>query len=654
MKVFFALLLAIGTGHLTYAQVKTELPELQEARLKARLLEQQQLPVTVGDRAATYLADITYGRFHWTVDPAVRFISGVVMYAFIPKENLTAWELDLATTLEVDSIRWQGQYLTFDHGTDAVLRLTFPQTLPAGVPDSVEVFYRGVPEDTGFGSFVTTTHNGDTPVLWTLSEPYGARDWFPCHQDLDDKVDSCDIYVTAPEGNRAASNGTLQSEKTENGWTTAHWQTRYPTATYLLAIAVTNYAVYEEEVPSANGVTRVVNYVYPEKLAQSQSESSAIIEQMMLFDSLFGVYPFRDEKYGHAQFGWGGGMEHQTMTFIVNFNYELIAHELAHQWFGDMITCGSWEDIWLNEGFATYLAGLCYERYRPQWWRNYRQVRLNSVVSQPGGSILVNDTTNVYRIFSGRLSYAKGALVLHQLRWILGDGVFFDAIRNYANDPALAFGYARTADLRQHLEQTSGRDLSQYFADWYAGEGFPSYQLNWSQGAGNQVVMTLDQTTSMPSSVPFFALPVPVQLIAADGRDTLLVLDHTYSGQYFTADVDFPVDTVVIDPALWLITANNVTTQTSGIQQPDSNLGDWSVSPNPAHDHIVLALEPQKPLAVQASLVALDGRVLQSWNLEVQSGRNSIPLQIMPASAGIYQLVLRTPNGAAARKLVVD
>lgn len=655
MKKFLLPTLLFAPLSLLFAQTENE--QLPLAELTCKILHPglTLYPKGATDRAGgDDQADITYGRFRWTVDPAVRYITGQVLYRFNPLTPLDQWTLDLSNPITVDQVRWHGQNISFDRdGTDE-LTLYFPQTRPAGVPDSVEIFYRGVPPETGFGSFKTDRHNG-APILWTLSEPFGARDWFPCNQELNDKVDSCDIYITAPAGNHPASNGVLVSETTQNGQTTAHWRTRYPIAAYLLCMAVTDYEVFTDWAPHGSDSIQVVNYVFPENLAQAQNELAIIGPQMQLFDSLFGPYPFQREKYGHAQFKWGGGMEHQTMSFVVNFNFELLAHELAHQWFGDMVTCASWEDIWLHEGFATYMAGLCYEHLLPQYWLSYRQIRLDAVVSQPGGLLRVNDTTDLYRIFSGRLSYAKGALVLHQLRWILGDAAFFAGARAYLSDPALAYGYARTADLQRHLEQSSGRDLDDYFARWYAGEGFPSYTAVWSQDAAGEVTILLNQTTSMPASVAFFPLPVPVQLIGAAGEDTTIVLDNIYPGQQFVVNPGFGAVQMNIDPELWLISAGNTVTQVSDAGgTPASPLTEWSVSPNPASDRLELRLNARRSGRLKAALYTSDGKRLREWPVQISAGPNTVRLELPVLPGGVYQLALEGSGWREAKAVSVN
>ncbi|MBK8564305.1 MAG: hypothetical protein IPN76_13450 [Saprospiraceae bacterium] len=262
-------------------------------------------------------------------------------------------------------------------------------------------------------------------------------------------------------------------------------------------------------------------------MTTAQTGTANLVQVLQFYDSLFVTYPFHEEKYGHAQFGWGGGMEHQTMSYVSSFGWGLLTHELAHQWFGDMVTCGSWEDIWLNEGFATYLEGISRERFPSQvqtQWYDWKAGKISSIVSQPGGSVLVDDTTSVNRIFSSRLSYNKGSYLLHMLRWKLGGDAFFGGLRNYLNDRQ--YDYARTTSLQSHLEATSGQDLDEYFEDWFRGQGFPSYKVVWEQSSQGDVYIQLNQTTSMPSSVDFFEMPVPILLIGAD-NDTIVRLEHT-------------------------------------------------------------------------------------------------------------------------------
>jgi aminopeptidase N len=461
-----------------------------------------------------------------------------------------------------------------------VLHIDLPGIIPINTLDSITVYYQGMPPNTGFGSFNQSTHNG-VPIIWTLSEPFGAKDWWPCKQSLNDKIDSLDIIVTVPQANRVASNGLLLSETSSGSNKIYHWKTRYPIAAYLIAIGVTNYSAYSNYVPLPGGDSlQVLNYVYPETDSLARTQTPDIINVIKFYDSLTITYPFANEKYGHAQFGWGGGMEHQTMTFVVAFNHSLIAHECAHQWFGDHVTCGSWQDIWLNEGFATYFEGLTEQRFFPSVWLQWKSSAINDITSMPGGSVLCDDTTSVNRIFDGRLSYNKGAYLLRMLNWKLGDSLFFLSLKNYLNDPHLAGSYAHTTDLIAHLEATGNQNLTAFFNQWYYNQGFPSYHLLWGQ-TGNAVTLTVSQTQSDPS-VSFFEMPIPVRFVG-QSKDTTIVFNHTGSGQVFNFNVPFPIVSVQFDPEQWLISRGNTVT---GILEYPSINDQIIVYPNPANENL--------------------------------------------------------------------
>lgn len=504
--------------------------------------------------------DVKYHRMEWTVSPLVRYISGTVTTYFVPAgTGFNQMYFDLSNSLTVSSVTYHGTSCAFSQLSSQELLITLPLTLPVGVQDSVTVSYAGVPPNTGFGSYATqNVCSNAVPAMWTLSEPYGARDWWPCKQDLNDKIDHIDVYITTPAPYKGIANGLMLSQTTSGSNITYHWRHNYPIPAYLIAIAVSDYSVNETTLPLTTGNLFMANYLYPCSSSSATAINSTLQPVMQLFINLYGSYPFSAEKYGHAQFGWGGGMEHSTVSFMGGFSHSLIAHELAHQWFGDKVTCGSWADIWLNEGFATYSEGMTYENgLGTNTWANWKQSKINSVTSQSGGSVWVDDTSSVSRIFSSRLSYDKGALLLHALRWKLGDVPFFQGVNNYLSDPARAYGYGLTAHLKSHLEAVSGQDLTEFFADWYYGQGYPTYTIVWSQDGSQQVTVQLFQTPSH-ASVSFFNIPVPIRFNGPSGQNVTLVFDPTSNGQTFTEQLNFTVTSVEFDPQRWLCAKSNI------------------------------------------------------------------------------------------------
>ena len=547
--------------------------------------------------------DLRYHRLDLNLDPSVAFISGDVTSYFVAKEEMTEITFDLADNMIVSQVLQRGNSLSFSQNANDELVITLPEVQAADVLDSLTISYSGNPVSSGFGSFVQQTHNGD-PTIWTLSEPYGAKAWWPCKQDLIDKIDSVDVIITSPRFNPtneeyvAVSNGLELSQVINGNDKTTHFKHRYPIPAYLIAISVTNYQVYSHQVPNDGNPFDIVNYVYPESFAAAQSSTPVTVDIMNLFINLFEPYPFEDEKYGHAQFGFGGGMEHTTVSFMGNYGRNLIAHELAHQWFGNKITCGSWKDIWLNEGFATYLSGLVYENLDGNSvFRIWKQQRVSSITSQPGGAVYLSDTDtlNVSRIFSGRLSYNKGSMVLHMLRKTLGDAVFFQALQDYLTTPEHAYGYAKTEEFINIVETSSGQDLTEFFDDWLFNEGYPSYTVNWTQTQANEINIELSQIQSHPS-VSFFEAPVPLRLVGTLGQTQDVVLNHTSNGQLFIEPVTFNVEGVLFDPESDLISANNDVLSLNEFQ-----LEEFRIFPNPTSGIITL----EKPEFLEVETITI-------------------------------------------------
>lgn len=609
--------------------------------------------------------DLKYHRCEWRVDPSVRFISGTITSYFKALTDVNTLSFDMSQQLQVRNVRWRGQSLTATRNGDLV-EFMLPLSIPSGSLDSVSITYDGVPPTTGFGSFTTATHAG-VPILATLSEPYGARDWFPCKMDLIDKIDSLDVIVTVPNGNRVASNGLLVREWAVSDTTRAfHWQHRYPIANYLIAIAVTNYVSFTQKIPLRNGDTLdCLNYAYPESLNTWQRDAPFVVSTMRLFDSLFGAYPFKREKYGHAQWNWGGGMEHQTMSFMSDIGWGLTAHELAHQWFGDKVTCGSFQDIFLNEGFATYLTGLSYEFVNTAFWRNWRTTTQSSAL-QRSGSVFVPDTTSVNRIFSGALSYNKGAYILHQLRWELGDSAFFSAIRNYLNDEQLAYNFARVSHLKTHFERTSRRDLTKYFNDWYYGEGFPTFDVRLCpRSAPNRYALHLNQTTSHPS-VNFFELTLPLKIRMANGRDTLLrvaVVSRSVNPlQTYQIELPASPESITFDPELWVLAKSNVV----AIECPSNNAevladnnSDLTLFPNPTTGKLWINLKNiQKNDFLGNNFIKIEvyntsgQKILDNLGTKPNSDLFSHQIDTYQLSIGTYWLKISVGNKYFVQKFI--
>ena len=521
--------------------------------------------------------DVHYQEMHVEIDPAVNKIAGVITFYFTSRiDQLNRFVVDYQDELPILFIQRGNSTLTYSRSND-LITIDLGKSLLVGEQDTVTISYESD------GTLRQELHSG-IPVISTDLD-LGVL-WYPGKRDLTDKIDSVDLYVTTPPNQYVAGNGTLEGiEVIDDKWI-HHWRHRHPIATtYLLELAITNYTIVKDSVLLREGtMLPLYHYLYPESVAALSAELAATPDILQFFENHFGAYPFADEKYGHAQYTAGGALEVQTMSFMGFFNFEVIAHEMAHQWFGDNVTFGSWSDIWMSEGMAEYLSGLAVEALRPTEWNGVKTSKINSITSQPGGSVYVTDTTDLSVIFDGRLTYNKGFYLAHMLRWMVGDTAFFQACRNYLQDHDATF--ARTSDFQEHLEVVSGKELDGFFADWFYGQGYPSYTVSWEQ-VQDSAILWIDQVQSDPS-VSYFEMPVPIKAyrfgIVAD-----TVFQHTYEHQRFAMYVGTnQVSQLLFDQDKWILSkGNKIIKLITAVPSLDSD--SLVIYPNPASDFIELS-----------------------------------------------------------------
>lgn len=590
---------------------------------------------------------IHYLKFKLKVNPAIRYIDGSVDIYFIPNILTDSIELDLSYQLKVDSIVFNNQKLSYIQHPNNTLIIYFQTALVAAQNYSMNIFYKGVPGDSGYGSFIQTTHN-NTPVIWTLSEPFGSKDWFPCKNELSNKIDSVDMFITHPSVYKATANGVLQYEQTNGGNTTTFFKHRYPIATYLIAFAVSNYSVQQIKMKIGIDTLQYVSYIYPESVADFQNLIIPTINALQLFSNTFGTYPFIKEQYGITQFGWGGGMEHQTNSFLSAPDTNLMVHELAHQWFGNKVTCHSWQHIWLNEGLATFAANYYFEKVDSAKLLSFLTTQLNNITKLPDGKIIVSDTFNVGSIFNSRLSYDKAAFMLRMLRYTLGDSIFFKAVFNYINDPLLQYNFVTTNHFIQHVEEVAKQDLSWFFNQWLNGEGFPTFNVSWSNNNFNWVKVIVNQTTSH-SSVPFYKTVLPLTFKNNQQQKTIKVF-CTKNNQEFWAYLGFKADTVLVDEDLQLISKNNTTIQLPLTIASDNNV---LLYPNPVKDNLFLQIT--EPLAQQLNIQIYNafGSMVYSNLFKNISNNTLIKIPFSSYLKGFYVVKIQTETGLKGIKKII-
>lgn len=470
--------------------------------------------------------------------------------------------LEFFPTFIISSITVDGLPVTYSRINSAI---HVPVNKNAGENFVVHVNYSGTPPTAatnplgGGGMTNASSPSWGNQVTWSLSEPFSAFEWFPVKQSLTDKADSCAVWITVPTACKAGSNGVLeQVVNLGGGLHRFEWKHRHAIDYYLISVAVAQYVEYNVTAnPVGSGPVLIQNFIYnnPATLPNFQDEIDETIDFIELFAELYGPYPFADEKYGHCMAPIGGGMEHQTMTTQGFFNASLTAHELAHQWWGNHVTCASWADIWLNEGFASYSEYLMLANLYPGQQGADMQDRHDNVMSQPDGSVWVLDSLDEGAIFSGRLSYDKGAAIIHTLRFLINnDSLFFVGLKDYQNQ--YSHSTAKGVDFIQVMENVSGMNFTNYLQEWYFGEGYPTYSVRWNK-FNDSVLVEINHITSAPSITPTFTNDLELRFDRVGAPDTTMRFQNTGNQNQFLIPDGAKINNILsIDPANWIINDN--------------------------------------------------------------------------------------------------
>jgi len=496
--------------------------------------------------------DINYYSLDLRINPETRTLSGVVESTVkVVSSSIEQIEQNFWTGMNILNVHMSDKpdtQLYFTHNDD-ILLITLDRTYLQGEELRITIGYNGQPQNSPYASFDFGSKNGE-PMIWTLSQPFGARAWWPCKDVPSDKADSVDIRVTVPNGLIVASNGLLR-EKTINGSETTYWwHEQYPIVTYLVSLAIHPYTVYYDDyLYNDNTDTMKIHYyMFPENYDLNFSLNAQTKDMISLFADLFGEYPFIKEKYGHVDFLGAGAMEHQTCSSFGFWNQQVIVHELAHQWWGDLITCKNFHHVWLNEGFATYSEALWYESLNGPGTASYYQMTVNHFLGE--GTVYVEDPQND-KIFDAGLSYNKGSWILHMLRGVVGDDIFFEILKTYYSSEKHQYGTATTEEFRIICEQVSGINLEKFFHQWIYEEYYPNYVIDWSWAELDENYEVQLQIQQEQENHVFW-MPIEVTVTTNEGEFNFVVWDSLES-QSFQFEMSSEPMSLEIDKKNWIL-----------------------------------------------------------------------------------------------------
>jgi len=566
-------------------------------------------------------------------------------------------------TLTIDSILVDGTAATYATSGESLI-INLPYIYNTDDSFSIHIGYHGswsiTSYQTGF-VYYPKYYNSSTlhSIAYTLAEPWDGRRWMPCYDEPYDKADNgCVITVTVPDTFIVCANGEL-IDVTNNPDTTITyvWQEDYPIATYLMHFGASRFSVWSDWfVPVSGDSVEIRHFVWPEDSAQAVSALSDVVVSMALLDSMYGPYPF--DRYGHDvvyPYAWGG-MEHQENTTmhrnVISGSHSwkrIIAHELAHQWWGDMVTCVDFRDIWLNEGCATY-SDANYDWYTMgfSYFDSTMQSRAQDYFQADASWRRPLYDPPPGQMFNWGYTYCKASWIMHMLRFLDQDN-FFTAMQAYRD--SLDYGTASTEDMKMVFSSVYGTDLTWFFDEWVYDQGYPEYDIFWyctPSGANYLTSINIYQTQTNAPAV--FHMPVQI-LLHTTSSDTLVNIPINNSPEYVEFTISDSVTSIEFDPDDWLLKKYQIY---YGIEEYVNNTplyNDFSFSSNPTHKPEIRFVVNQVG-EVRLTLYDIAGRICAVvHNALTEPGYYSTRVNQLPA--GVYFCKMETPINIRVKKLVV-
>lgn len=561
------------------------------------------------------------------------------------------------SSLIVDSVGLSG--ISFTHAGD-ILTIQLDRVYNPGEIVYVKVNYRHKNvEDNAF-----YVNNG---FVFTDSEPEGARKWFPCWDKPSDKA-TFDLTAKVPATVKLGSNGILADSVKVGDTIWYHWVSAQNVATYLMVISSkVNYnldILYWHKLSNPNDSI-------PIRFYYNQGENPAPVKNKILdmtdwYSQNYIEHPF--DKNGFAtlnnEFTWGG-MENQTLTSLCPgcWGEGLAAHEYAHQWFGDMITCGTWADIWLNEGFATWSEAFWYESYLG--YTTYKS-QINSYATDylnynPGWPISIaswaTHTPTLDTLFNWAITYAKGACVLHQIRYVLGDSLFLSTLQTFCADTNLKYKSAVIPDFLEKVNQISGEDYQWFFDEWIYQPNHPVYQNTYNfEDLGNGQWKVNLFITQIQTNPPFFKMPVELKIRFTDLTDTVFQVMNDANYQQFSWTYDKTPFILQFDPYKNIVLKEGTTiVGIESVTIPFSKVHLLQNFPNPVSDKTNIVFEINEPMFVRLEIADMIGKSVSVPVDEYkESGKYSYELDCSSLEPGIYFYTLKAGDNTQTRKMIVN